>query len=120
MRHAQMHASPETPPNYRSQYMKITCALALAGMLALSGSAFAASSTAATTDTTVKPAAAATTTTATKPAATATTATKPAAADTQKQTISKKCSADADAKGLHGKDRKKFREQCKAAAAKKS
>jgi hypothetical protein len=100
--------------------MKITCALALAGMLAFSGSAFAASSTAATTDTTVKPAAAATTTTATKPAATAATATKPAAAASQKQTISKKCSADADAKGLHGKDRKKFREQCKIAAAKKS
>ncbi|MBB5574947.1 MULTISPECIES: PsiF family protein [Rhizobium] len=96
--------------------MKITYALALAGMMAFSGSAFAASSTAATTDTTVKPAATATT----KPAATATTVAKPAAGDAQKQTISKKCSADADAKGLHGKDRKKFREECKAAALKKN
>ncbi|MGZ9724066.1 PsiF family protein [Rhizobium miluonense] len=100
--------------------MKITYALALAGMLAFSGSAFAASSTATTTDTTVKPAATAATTNAAKPAATTTTAAKPAAADAQKQAISKKCSADADAKGLHGKDRKKFREQCKTAAMKKS
>jgi hypothetical protein len=98
--------------------MKITYALALAGMLAFSGSAFAASSTAATTDTTTKPAAAATTTAA-KPAAAATTAAKPAAANAQTQAISKKCSADADAKGLHGKARKTFREQCKTAAAKK-
>jgi hypothetical protein len=99
--------------------MKITYALALAGMLAFSGSAFAASSTTTTTNTVVKPAAA-TTTNATKPAATTTTAAKPAPADAQKQAISKKCSADADAKGLHGKDRKKFREQCKTAAMKKS
>ncbi|MGY5800961.1 PsiF family protein [Rhizobium sp. LEGMi12c] len=98
--------------------MKITYALALAGLLAFSGSAFAASSTATTTDTTVKPATATTTTTATKPTAATTKVTKPVTADAQKQAISKKCSADADAKGLHGKDRKKFREQCKTAAAK--
>jgi hypothetical protein len=28
------------------------------------------------------------------------------------------CSKEADAKGLHGKDRKKFRSECKAKAAK--
>jgi psiF repeat-containing protein len=28
------------------------------------------------------------------------------------------CSKEADAKGLHGKDRKKFRSECKATAAK--
>ncbi|ENN84620.1 hypothetical protein RHSP_82996 [Rhizobium freirei PRF 81] len=100
--------------------MKITYALALAGMLAFSGSAFAASSTPATTSTAVKPAATATTTTTTTAKPATTTAAKPAVADTQKQAVSKKCSADADAKGLHGKDRKKFREQCKAAAMKKS
>ena len=33
---------------------------------------------------------------------------------TDKQALSKKCSADADAKGLHGKERKKFRDACKA------
>ncbi len=31
----------------------------------------------------------------------------------EKAAMSKKCSADADAKGLHGKERKKFREACK-------
>ena len=98
--------------------MKITYTLSLAGLLAFSGSAFAASSTATTTDTTVKPATATTTTTATKPAAATTKVAKPVTTDAQKQAISKKCSADADAKGLHGKDRKKFREQCKTAAAK--
>jgi hypothetical protein len=35
--------------------------------------------------------------------------------DADKKALSKKCSADADAKGLHGKERKKFREECKAA-----
>ena len=33
---------------------------------------------------------------------------------TDKQALSKKCSADADAKGLHGKERKKFRDACKS------
>jgi psiF repeat len=31
-----------------------------------------------------------------------------------KAAMSKKCSADADAKGLHGKARKEFRSKCKA------
>jgi psiF repeat len=38
----------------------------------------------------------------------------PAAADTtNKQAISKACSDLANAKGLHGKERKKFRAKCK-------
>ncbi len=40
----------------------------------------------------------------------------PAVAPKKERTaISKKCSADADAKGLHGKARKKFRDECKKA-----
>jgi hypothetical protein len=31
----------------------------------------------------------------------------------EKQALSKTCSTQADAKGLHGKERKKFRSQCK-------
>lgn len=50
-----------------------------------------------------------TATTTTTPAAT-TTAKKPAA---DRSAVSKSCSTQADAKGLHGKDRKKFRSQCK-------
>jgi hypothetical protein len=42
-----------------------------------------------------------------KPAAAA----KPSAA--QRQALSKECSAQADAKGLHGKERKTFRSDCK-------
>jgi psiF repeat-containing protein len=40
---------------------------------------------------------------------------KPAAkpADPAKAAISKECSTQADAKGLHGKERKKFRSECK-------
>ena len=35
------------------------------------------------------------------------------AATSDKQAVSKACSTQADAKGLHGKDRKKFRSDCK-------
>jgi hypothetical protein len=35
------------------------------------------------------------------------------ATKTDKQSISKSCSNQADAKGLHGKERKKFRSECK-------
>jgi hypothetical protein len=35
-------------------------------------------------------------------------------ASPEKTAKSKECSAQADAKGLHGKERKKFRSQCKA------
>ena len=38
---------------------------------------------------------------------------KPAASP-ERTAKSKECSAQADAKGLHGKERKKFRSQCKA------
>ncbi len=34
--------------------------------------------------------------------------------------IAKECSAQADAKGLHGKERQKFRNACKKAGAKKA
>ncbi|CAM5763746.1 hypothetical protein LMIY3S_00915 [Labrys miyagiensis] len=39
---------------------------------------------------------------------------KPAMSSDQKQTISKACSAAADKQGLHGKARKKFRNDCKS------
>ena len=41
---------------------------------------------------------------------------KPAKAD--RTAISKQCSAQADAKGLHGKERKKFRDECKKSGGK--
>lgn len=63
---------------------------------------------AATTTTTTTPAPAATTTT------TAPTTKKAKSAMTPEKTaISKQCSALADQKGLHGKDREKFRAACK-------
>ena len=37
----------------------------------------------------------------------------PPAAAMDKKVISKACSDQADAKGLHGKERKKFRSECK-------
>jgi hypothetical protein len=37
----------------------------------------------------------------------------PAKSDAGKSAISKACSDQANAKGLHGKDRKKFRSECK-------
>ena len=52
-----------------------------------------------------------------KPAVTAPVVATPAPASADdKQAKSKACSAQADAKGLHGKERKKFREECKKAA----
>ena len=36
----------------------------------------------------------------------------------QKKAISKSCTDQANAKGLHGKERKKFRSECKKAAGK--
>jgi len=76
----------------------LIASMALAGLL--STGAFAASSTAKT------PAA---------PASTATTTVKKAvpAKSSEKTAISKQCSSLADAKGLHGKDREKFRSDCK-------
>jgi CelD/BcsL family acetyltransferase involved in cellulose biosynthesis len=74
-----------------------TAGLALATSLLFAGAAFAQTSTA--------PAAA--------PAATEKKAEKPRTA------ASLECSKEADAKGLHGKERKKFRSECKKEAAAK-
>jgi hypothetical protein len=41
------------------------------------------------------------------------TAAQPPAADAARQAVSKSCSQQADAQGLHGKARKTFREKCK-------
>jgi len=38
----------------------------------------------------------------------------------QKKAVSKSCTDQADAKGLHGKERKKFRSACKKTAGKAS
>ncbi|MBN8969870.1 MAG: phosphate starvation-inducible protein PsiF [Rhizobiales bacterium] len=46
--------------------------------------------------------------------------TKPAAAKPARSAVSLDCSKQADAKGLHGKERKKFRSDCKRDAAKKN
>jgi hypothetical protein len=56
---------------------------------------------------------AAQTATAKKPAPSATMAAPAPATMDAKAAKSKQCSAQADAKGLHGKERKKFREACK-------
>jgi hypothetical protein len=54
----------------------------------------------------------------TVPAAKPAVAAKPTGAD--KVAISKACSEQADAKGLHGKERKKFRAKCKRSGGKAS
>jgi hypothetical protein len=54
----------------------------------------------------------------TVPAAKPAVAAKPTGAD--KAVISKACSEQADAKGLHGKERKKFRAKCKRSGGKAS
>ena len=41
-------------------------------------------------------------------------------AEKPRTTASLECSKEADAKGLHGKERKKFRSECKKAAAAKA
>lgn len=45
-------------------------------------------------------------------------AAKAAKAKPEMSTASKECSAEADAKGLHGKERRKFRAECKRDAKK--
>jgi hypothetical protein len=44
----------------------------------------------------------------------------PAKGDAEKSAISKACSDQANNKGLHGKDRKKFRSECKKNGGKAS
>ena len=46
--------------------------------------------------------------------------TKPPADKKQRTAASLECSKEADAKGLHGKERKKFRSECRKAAAEKA
>jgi hypothetical protein len=41
-------------------------------------------------------------------------------AEKPRTAVSLECSKEADAKGLHGKERKKFRSECKKAAADKA
>jgi hypothetical protein len=45
---------------------------------------------------------------------------QPAAGATDKKAISKSCSDQANAKALHGKERKKFRSECKKNGGKPS
>ncbi len=81
-----------------------------AGLLLISMSFAGAQTTPA-----AKPAVTAPATT-TAPAAAKPAATKPAAAAPATRTAkSKECSVQADQKGLHGKERKKFRDACKKA-----
>jgi hypothetical protein len=47
------------------------------------------------------------------PPSTTTTMKAPAMSDDAKKAKSKECSAEADAKKLHGKERKEFRSKCK-------
>ncbi|AYG57947.1 PsiF family protein [Rhizobium jaguaris] len=93
--------------------MRLVAILAATAVVALIGtSAMAQTTTPSTTTTTPM-------TTTTKPAGTMA---KPKAATTTQKTaqtdISKACSAQADAKGLHGKERSKFRSQCKKSGGK--
>ncbi|SFJ84965.1 psiF repeat-containing protein [Bosea sp. OK403] len=81
-----------------------------AGLLLMSMSFAGAQTTPATPATPAKPAVTAPATTAAPAAA------KPAAAAPATRTAkSKECSVQADQKGLHGKERKKFRDACKKA-----
>ena len=59
-----------------------------------------------------------TTAPAAKPAAPASKMAPAAKMEKPRTAASMECSKEADAKGLHGKERKKFRSECKAKAAK--
>jgi hypothetical protein len=54
------------------------------------------------------------------PAPTGQPATAPQITQDQKKAVSKSCTDQADAKGLHGKERKKFRSTCKKTGGKAS
>jgi hypothetical protein len=96
--------------------MKLTSLIAAAGIVVASAAAFAQTAP-------VAPKAPATTTT---PSTAATPATTPTTKGVMKKPTTPEgiaCSEQADAKGLHGKDRTKFRRKCISdmkAAAKKS
>ena len=86
---------------------KISClatATAIASLL-LMGSALAQTTAPAKTDATTK---------------TETKAPAEKKAEKPRTAASLECSKEADAKGLHGKERKKFRSECKKAAADKA
>lgn len=90
--------------------MKLTTTFAIAALALFAGSAAIAQTTPAKPVVSAKPAV-------TAPAAAAPAATAPAVMDdAAKKAKSKACSDQADAKKLHGKERKKFREECKKAA----
>lgn len=95
--------------------MRIVAIFAATAVIALIGTGAMAQTTTTPSTTTTTPM------TTNKPAATmktpATTA-KPKATTTAQTDISKACSAQADAKGLHGKERSKFRAQCKKSGGK--
>lgn len=87
--------------------MRIVTTFTTAAFVALfSVSAMAQTATTPATTTTTAPSA-----TTTAPAAT--TAMKPKAMKPAQTAVSKACSTQADAKGLHGKARSKFRSDCK-------
>ena len=87
--------------------MKIAAIIAFAAMTAFAGGAALAH--------TAKPAGPAVAAPA-KPVVAAPAAVAPAATGDAKKLKSKECSAKADTQKLHGKARKKFREECKKAA----
>jgi hypothetical protein len=105
-------AARRSPPPSREDHvmtlMSRTLIAACASLL-LAGSAFAQTPAPATG---AAPAA--------KSAPAKSTSAKPAAAKPERSAVSLDCSKQADAKGLHGKERKKFRSQCKRDAAKKN
>ncbi len=87
--------------------------MAACASLLLAGSAFAQTPAPATSTPAAKSAPA-------TPAVAKPAVAKPAAAKPERGAVSLDCSKQADAKGLHGKERKKFRSQCKRDAAKKN
>ena len=94
--------------------MKLTTSFTLAALALFAGTAAIAQTTPVKPVVPAKPAV-------TAPAVTAPVVTAPvvvpdAIDDAAKKAKSKACSDQADAKKLHGKERKKFREECKKAA----
>ncbi len=93
--------------------MRIATMFTTAAFVALfSVSAMAQTATPSTTTKTPTATTSTPSTTTTTPSAT-TTMTKPKAMKPAQTAVSKACSAQADAKGLHGKARAKFRSDCK-------
>src|SRR5882757_7925168 len=109
--HAATVCSSSTRGTVMTTFSSRAAATAIASLL-LFGSAFAQTTTPATPAPAAK----------TAPAPKATPAPKAATekkAEKPRTAASLQCSKDADAKGLHGKERKKFMSECKKAAADK-